>query len=175
MIICPYCSHENIEGADHCIECQQSLSDIYMVAPTSSIEESLVSDRIVALDPKTPITVPANASVGEVLRILVENAIGAVVVVDDGKTVGIFSERDALMRLNTEAEQLKELPIGQFMTPSPRTLDIDAKIAFATHHMDLGGYRHLPIVDDAGELCGIVSARDILRYLTDKLSEGEMR
>ena len=47
---------------------------------------------------------------------------------------------------------------------------MDAKIAFAVQRMDLGGYRHLPIVDREGQLSGIISVRDILEYLTERMS-----
>ena len=104
---------------------------------------------------------------------LVNKGIGCVVVVRDEQVVGIFSERDALLRLSTKAAELKSRPVSEFMTPNPRMLDTEAKIAFAVQRMDLGGYRHVPIVDHSGELCGIVSARDILRYLTDKLTTAD--
>ena len=56
------------------------------------------------------------------------------------------------------------------MTLSPRTLVADAKVAFALKEMDLGGYRHIPIVDDESRLTGVVSIRDVLRYLTRKMA-----
>jgi CBS domain-containing protein len=55
------------------------------------------------------------------------------------------------------------------MTASPQTLDQDAKVAFAVQRMDLGGYRHIPIVDDEDRLVGTISVRDILAYLTEKM------
>ena len=170
MISCPDCGHANIEGSDECEQCQQPLHDTHLVPPSNTIEEGLLSDRLGALNPKMPITVEASATVGHVLDVLVERGIGCVVVVEQGRTVGIFSERDALLRLSTKAKELKNRPISEFMTPNPRVLDTEAKIAFAVQRMDLGGYRHVPIVDHADELCGVVSARDILRYLTDKLT-----
>ena len=54
---------------------------------------------------------------------------------------------------------------------SPETLEIGAKVAFAVQRMEVGGYRHLPIVGDTGELTGIISVRDILQYLTESLPE----
>ena len=57
------------------------------------------------------------------------------------------------------------------MTPNPQTLVADAKIAFAVQRMDLGGYRHLPVVGQQGELVGIISAHDIIRHLTDNLTD----
>jgi CBS domain-containing protein len=56
------------------------------------------------------------------------------------------------------------------MTAAPETLPVDAKVAFALQRMDVGGYRHLPIVDDAGTVTGIISVRDILKYLAAKLA-----
>jgi CBS domain-containing protein len=56
------------------------------------------------------------------------------------------------------------------MTANPQTLVETAKLAFAVQRMDLGGYRHLPIVGPQGELAGIISARDILRHLTDTMA-----
>ena len=58
------------------------------------------------------------------------------------------------------------------MTAGPETLDLDDKIAFAIHKMDLGGFRHVPIMRD-GDVIGVISARDILRYLTDSVLAGE--
>ena len=172
MIICPDCNHENIEGSLECEQCQQPLSE-YLVTPTSSIEEGLLTDRIRALHPKTPITVDSSTSVGDVLRVLVEKGIGCVVVTEDGQAVGIFSERDALMRIGTDAKKFNSRPIAEFMTKNLRTLDPQAKVAFVAQRMDQEGYRHVPIVEENGNLSGIVSVRDILRYLTEKLVTGE--
>ena len=124
-----------------------------------------LTDRVSVLDPKPPITVESSMRVGEVLQFLVAKAIGCVIVVEAGQPVGIFSESDALMRLNTEVPDLKDHPVSEFMTRGPQTLEADAKIAFAIQRMDVGSYRHLPIVDDEGDLTGIVSVRDILQYL----------
>lgn len=169
MIACPYCGHENIEGTDECEQCQQSIHDTYLTPPTCSVEDGLLNDRVGVLNPKVPITVEVSDTVQQVLDVLVNKGIGCVVVVDQGQPVGVFSERDALMRLNTDTSASKDRPVVDFMTPNPRMLDNEAKVAFATQRMDLGGYRHIPITDRDGALQGIISARDILRYLTDKL------
>jgi CBS domain-containing protein len=173
MIVCPYCGTTNIEGDDDCSECGQPLGDTHLMPPTNEVERSLLRDRISALAPKRPITVTPATPVGEVLRVMVERKIGCVVVAEGDKAVGIFSERDALVKLNTEAPRLAGRPVSEFMTPSPQTVVADAKIAFAVQRMDLGGYRHLPIVGDRGGLVGIISARDILRHVTDKLAIGK--
>lgn len=169
MIICPSCQAENIEGADECAECSQPLTDMGIRVPTTSVEADLTRDRIERLWPKTPSTVPSTMSVGQVLKKMVDETIGCVMVVDNGQLVGIFSERDALMKLNVDAAKFFDKPISHFMTPQPVTLDTGDKIAFALHKMNVGGYRHLPILFD-GKLAGVISIRDILRYLTDRIA-----
>ena len=171
MIVCPYCASENIEGADDCAECGQPLDDVYLRPPASEVERSMLRDRINTLGPKRPITVSRTTPVGDVLQLMVQRQIGCVVVAEGDQTVGIFSERDALRKLNTAAAELAGHPVEEFMTPKPQTLVTNAKIAFAVQRMDLGGYRHLPIVGEQGELVGIISARDILRHLMDNLAD----
>jgi len=169
MIDCPNCGAENIPGIDECEECGQPLSDVHSGAPANNVERALIKDRVTALGPKQPCTVAPNTTVGEVLHQMAANRIGCVIIVDGGKPVGIFSERDALLKLNTEAVALSDHPISEFMTANPETLEGSAKIAFAVQRMDLGGYRHLPIVSSDNQLQGIISVRAILNYLTDRM------
>jgi CBS domain-containing protein len=98
----------------------------------------------------------------------VANRIGCVLVTETDKLVGIFSERDALMRLGGDAAQLVTSPISEFMTRNPEALDIDAKIAFALHKMDVGHYRHVPVLEK-DRVRAVVSIRDILQYITQDL------
>jgi CBS domain-containing protein len=174
MVICPYCDAENIEGADTCADCEASLTDLSIRVPASSVEADLLRDRIERLWPKTPSKVSPNTPVGEVLKKMVGETIGCVMVVDGDKLVGIFSERDALMKLNTDAAKFLDRPISQFMTRDPVTLATSDKIAFALQKMNVGGYRHVPILFE-GELAGVISIRDILRYLTERIGAAGRR
>ena len=174
MIICPYCQAENIEGADECVECNESLFDLSIRVPASSVEADLLRDRIERLWPKSPSTVAPNTPVGQVLQKMVDERIGCVMIADSGKLVGIFSERDALMKLNTDASKYFTRPISQFMTREPVTLETNDKIAFALHKMNIGGYRHVPILFN-GKLAGVISIRDILRYLTERIAAAGRR
>jgi CBS domain-containing protein len=169
MIICPYCQAENIEGADECCDCNQPLTEMSIRVPATSVEADLLRDRVERLWPKTPSTVPHDMLVGQVLKKMVDETIGCVMVVNGDKLVGIFSERDALMKLNVDAAKFFDRPIAQFMTTNPVTLETSDKIAFALQKMNLGGYRHLPILFD-GKLAGVISIRDIMRYLTERIA-----
>lgn len=168
MIICPFCGEENIDGADVCEQCQEPLVFLSKPHPTSAIEHSILKDRVYMLAPGKPLVVDSSTPVSEVLDLLVVRSVGCVIVVEGDKPVGIFSERDALIRLNTAAAELGSRPISEFMTPSPEMVEADARIAFALHKMDIGGYRHLPVLT-GDRISGVISIRDILRYITDGL------
>lgn len=171
MLVCPACGAENIEGEDVCMECTQTLTEVSIRVPMSSLEMHLVRDRIELLTPQEPVTVSPQTSVGDVLATMVDSRIGCVLVVEHGKMVGIFTERDALMRLNVDAAKLADEPIADYMTQNPETLPAKSKIAFALHKMDLGGYRHLPVLDGEKPV-GVISIRDILGYLTSRIAAG---
>lgn len=174
MILCPYCEAENIEGTDECEACGEALSEMSRRVPASSLEADLLRDRIERLWPKSPSAVAPDALVGDVLKKMVDERIGCVMIVDKGKLAGIFSERDALMKLNTDAPKFMKRPISQFMTADPVTLETSDKIAYALHKMNVGGYRHIPILFE-GKLAGVISIRDILRYLTERIAAGPGR
>lgn len=174
MKVCPYCNAEIISGSDACDECGQPLDDLHLTPPGSPLERALLADRIGVLEPQPAITVKPADTVDHVLRVLADRSIGCVLVVDaEGEPVGIFSERDAVIRLGPNIDDLRQRPIADFMTPNVQSLDLHAKVAYAVHMMDLGHYRHVPIVDDRGKLKGIISVRDILRYLADRISPVE--
>lgn len=170
MIICAMCNAENIEGADSCESCGQPFSTSHLLKPASEVERRLLQDRVGVLTPRTPIVVTPDTKVQAVLDLLIEKRIGCVLIVDAGKLVGIFSERDALMRINTAVDQYADRPISDVMTKRPKQLPADVKVAFAVHSMDLGGVRHLPVIGQDGKPEGIISVRDILQYLTEQMS-----
>ncbi len=169
MVICPFCKEENIDGVDECEECQQPLGFLSKPRTSSRVAHSLIKDRVHMLGPRPPLSVDGTTPVRDVLQLMVKRAIGCVVVQDSGQMVGIFTERDALLRLNTEFAALAARPVRDFMTAGPETIDADAPIAFALHKMDIGGYRHLPVMAADGTVTGIISVRDIMRYITEDL------
>lgn len=168
MMLCPFCGHENIEGVDECEHCECSLVDVELLVPATPVERDLLRDRAGILS-HPPLTVTPVTPVRRVLQLMNENSVGCAGIVKEGRLVGIFSERDALLKLGNDAASLGDYPVSEFMTANPKTLPADAKIAFAVRHMDQGGFRHLPIVSETNELVGIVSVRDILRYVAGRM------
>jgi CBS domain-containing protein len=169
MMLCPFCGHENIEGVDECEHCECSLADVELLVPATQIERDLLRDRAGSLTSRAPLSVAPDTPVGQVLKLMHENSFGCVGVVQESRLVGIFSERDALLKLGKDAASLRDRPVSDFMTAAPQTLPADAKIAFAVQHMDQGGFRHLPIVSESNELVSVLSVRDILRYVAERM------
>ncbi len=169
---CPFCGESNIDGVDVCQSCEQSLEFVSQPAPVSNVERCLLHNQVSTLPQRKTLIVAPNDSVSEVMQAMVAENTGCAVVCQGAAIVGIFSERDALSRLNVDFAELAHVPVATFMTPSPESIEADAEIAFALHKMDIGGYRHLPVLAE-GRVVGLISIRDILRYIVEHLSNVE--
>lgn len=169
---CPACGHDkNPPGADHCANCGLALTHLDALVPHGPVEVSLTTDHVSILDPRPPITVLADATLGDAMRQMIAGRAGAVLVTDGGGAlVGILTERDFLTKVAGEAGY-ETLPVARFMTPNPETVAPTDVLAYALGKMDTGGYRHLPVVE-AGKPVGVISVRDILRRLTAVCPEG---
>jgi CBS domain-containing protein len=98
--------------------------------------------------------------------------IGALLVVDERQLlVGILTERDYLMKVVGLMPDFKRQPLRPIMTPNPETLRADDSLAYALQKMDIGGYRHLPVVDE-GRPVGVISVRDVIRHITRLCRDG---
>lgn len=91
-----------------------------------------------------------------------ENKIGSLVVVKDGKVVGIFTERDAVRFASEGGADAATATLSEYMTKDPDTVAPDEQVGAAFQSLSDHGYRHIPVVSD-GEALGIVSMRDLMR------------
>jgi CBS domain-containing protein len=105
------------------------------------------------------LTVQAGDSVVAVAQRMVDRNVGAVLVVEDGRLVGIMTERDLMKAVARGL--VAEAVVRNCMTPHPDTIAPDDTIEHAAVLMIHGGYRHLPVVD-GDDLVGILSIRDLV-------------
>lgn len=137
---------------------------------TESIEEILRDIRIADVEPESSPPVSPSTPLGEVYRLLDEKGRGAVVVCDGDRMAGIFTERDVLYRTSLEGIDAAT-PISDVMTRDPESLPVTARLIDAIRAMTGGGFRHLPLVADDGSCSGILTSRDVLRFIADHFSE----
>ena len=90
---------------------------------------------------------------------------GSTIVMDGGRLLGIFTERDIVKALSGTSDAGRSSLVGERMTPDPEVIDPDATIGAALDRMFDGGFRHLPVVED-GRVIGIVSMRDLAEATT---------
>ncbi len=106
------------------------------------------------------LTIEPTVTLGEAARAMRRRDVGAAVVYEDGKLIGIFTERD-LLRAIAESRHPDQHHVRAYMTPDPITLPPDHAPSEAAQIMSERKFRHIPVVED-GELIGIVSIRDLV-------------
>jgi CBS domain-containing protein len=115
------------------------------------------------------LVVERGVSLLDAARQMHERKVGAVVVLDEGRLVGILTERDVLRAVATDGVGLT---VGESMTHAPDTVEQDESSGHAAALMIHGGFRHLPVVD-GDAVVGIVSIRDLMRvHLQDEAPRG---
>ncbi len=107
------------------------------------------------------LTTHAATTVAEAARLMKQSNVGAAMVVERGRLVGIFTERDALFRVIAEGRDPAATPLSSVMTAHPRTIGPDKPFGHALLFMYESGFRHVPVVEH-GKPIGMVSARDAL-------------
>ncbi|MGC9114591.1 MAG: CBS domain-containing protein [Fervidicoccaceae archaeon] len=120
-----------------------------------------------AIMSKPPITMHKNDSVLDAAKLMFNNRIGSVLVVDDsGKLIGIVTERDLVYLVSLGKSHLaSEYPVWQLMTENPVTAKPTDSIEEALARMKEINVRHLPVVDEDGRPVGVISVRDIIDFM----------
>jgi len=108
------------------------------------------------------LTATAEITVTDAARLMKKKSVGAVMVVkDNGRLAGIFTERDALFRVLAEGRDPKTTRLSDVMTAQPQTITPEKPFGHALLMMYESGLRHVPVVEH-GKPVGMVSARDAL-------------
>lgn len=127
-------------------------------------DKCFLSGSVETLNPPMPVVVHQETPLHEAIEVLKYNDFGCLVVTgEEGKVVGIVTERDLLLKLDCVVA--REEPVKQIMTISPHTEQMTCSIAYALSLMSEGGFRHIPIVDEDEKPIAIISVRDIVDYI----------
>ncbi len=107
------------------------------------------------------VTAQSTMNVAQVAAMMKEDSIGAILVLNGDKLVGIFTERDALFRVVAEGLDAEKTTIAEVMTENPVTIGPDKFFTDALEIMYGGRHRHVPVVENGGPI-GMVSSRDAM-------------
>ncbi len=105
---------------------------------------------------------------------MAENRCGSILVMEDERMLGIFTERDLLVRVVAKGQDPARTKLHEVMTADPETIDAEEPLTTAIRRMDEGAFRHLPVVEGERVL-GVISTRDIpvleLGHMAQELDE----
>ncbi|MFQ5416517.1 MAG: cyclic nucleotide-binding/CBS domain-containing protein [Myxococcota bacterium] len=139
--------------------------------PRGGFDASLLSEPVSVLRVRKAIVLATSATVTEAMRAMQRGHTGCIVVTEDGSdqspVTGIFTERDVLFRIVDRGRNPAQLPLSDVMTPNPETLWVRSAVAYALNKMSVGGFRHIPVVDDENRPAFVVSVRDVVEYLVE--------
>ena len=121
------------------------------------------------------LTASPESTVSDVAKLMAERQVGAVMVVEGERLVGIFTERDAVFRVMARERDSRTTRVSEVMTAPPKSVGPDKTFGYALLMMHEHSFRHLPVIEK-GKLIGVVSARDALNPdLEEFISEAERR
>lgn len=121
--------------------------------PTRKIGEVVKGQKILTTD--------ENMTVLDASRRMADLRVGSIMIVANGRLTGIFTERDALIRVIAAGRDPAQTRLSEVMTRDPQTITPDHPLGHAMHLMYDGGFRHVPVTDH-GKPIGMISARDAL-------------
>jgi len=163
---CPSCGYQNLPGTDACEQCQTSLTQEDVPQAGTDIERSLMEDPILSLQPIKPLTVVPQTSLANAIQMMRNHGIGCVLITnDDGKLVGILTERDLLQKVAGQQLNLDQCIVEDFMSQAPESSKPEYPLGYALHRMIISDIRYLPVVDKNDRPAGILSSRDIIAYI----------
>ncbi len=170
-IQCPSCGHQNIEGEDRCAQCLHTLHqrDVPLPKKNDTIQSILLTAPISDLITGEDLLVASpDDSIKKIVKIFQEKQKNCVVVYRKKKLVGILSNRDILWKVVGKHQDLSKVTVEQVMTHNPEWVKASDPIAFAVNKMAMGGFRHIPVLNEDGTPLSIILIKDVLAYLAHR-------
>jgi len=130
-----------------------------------NLQTNIETDLVARSEPGEPWIVAPQQSIGEVLQFMRERSTGGILICQDDKLVGVFTERDAL-KIMAEGTDLST-PIESVMVHPAVTVLADDSVSKAVVEMARGGYRRLPVVDSEGRPLSVIRVSGIMQYLVE--------
>ena len=163
-MLCPSCGYDNIEGADRCEECVTSLFNLdASQGGRRSLARSVMEDNLKHIEQEFVGVTSDTPAVAAIDKMRTEH-VGCALVIDEGKLLGIFTERDVLNKLTGKQALAATTPVKELMSADPETLRETDSVATALSKMSLGRYRHIPVRKTDGTYA-VTSIKHVLKYI----------
>ena len=130
------------------------------------LARNLKVDSVSRLRPTPPLRIAPDQTVADAVRLMRERRVGCLLVCRDDRLLGVFTERDLMRRVLAAGLPLTTA-VAACMTPDPVVVRPKEPIGAAIRRMEEGGYRHLPVLDEAGQPVGVLSVKRIVHYLAE--------
>jgi len=113
------------------------------------------------------VAVDYGTSIAEAVEVMQRRSIGSVLITRARRLAGIVTERDVLRKVVGRLDDLERRSVDQIMTPDPETLRLDDSMLFVMNKMHVGGFRHVPIVDEDHIPLHVLSIKDVLAFVLE--------
>ncbi len=134
-------------------------------------DAGILRKPVSVLPHRSPLFFSTSQFVSEAMHAMQKEHRGVVLITENGRgaspLVGIFTERDVLYRIIDRGRNPATLPLGEVMTRSPDSLPAEAPVAYLLNRMAVGGFRHVPVVDDEDRPVAVISVRDVVEFLVE--------
>ena len=142
----------------------------------SNDEESEMSEAVNIQDPisslalEPPLVVELGTNMKNALNSLQQDKQNCLLITENNKLKGILTERDILLKVTGKGFDLDLVTVDEFMTEDPEYLSPEDPLAYALNKMHIGGFRHVPIVNDLMKPVGLISISNIISTIADYFS-----
>ena len=129
-----------------------------------------IQDPISSLGLDRPLTVESGTNIHKALNLLQQKEQNCILITKEDILFGILTERDILLKITGKGYVFDMVLVDEFMTSQPEYLSPEDPLAYALNKMHVGGFRHVPIVDDSIMPVGLISISDIISTIADYFS-----
>ena len=142
----------------------------------SNDDESEMSEAVKIQDPisslglEPPLVVELGTNMKNALNLLQQEKQNCLLITENNKLKGILTERDILLKVTGKGFDLDLVIVDEFMTEDPEYLSPEDPLAYALNKMHIGGFRHVPIVNDLMKPVGLISISNIISTIADYFS-----
>ena len=137
-----------------------------------AFDASILREPLSVLPQRSPLCFSRDQFVSEAMHAMQKEHRGCVLVTESGAEggtlAGIFTERDVLYRIIDRGRNPATLLMAEVMTRNPDALPVGSTVAFVLNRMAVGGFRHVPVVDEDDRPVALISVRDVVEFLVEQ-------